>query len=393
MSESVLSQRSDIPPFYVMEVMRAAERLEATGKPVLHLEVGQPSTGAPAGALAQVRRLLATNPLGYTGAAGLPELRDKIVDWYRTRYDAAIGNDQVVVTTGASGSFVLTFLALFDHGDRVAIFEPGYPCYRNDLTALGVSAVSVPLDPDNSYHPSIQALEDLGPLDGVVVASPSNPTGTIIPNEKMAELSSWAARRGVKLIVDEIYHGITFGPAPATAASLLDTEPGSTSATTVVVNSFSKYFSMTGWRVGWVVATPDVAARIERLAQSLTIAPPTISQHCALAAFDCLDELDANVERYRVNRTVILDGLAAAGLTKIAPADGAFYVWCDVSHLEIESQVLASRWLNEIGVATTPGIDFDPVRGSDFIRFSYAGEASELRQAGDAIGAWIAAER
>ncbi len=384
-----LSDRSDVPPFYVMEVMREAERLESEGRDILHLEVGQPSTAAPAGALEAVEGLLGTDRLGYTGAAGLPALRKRITQWYQWRYETDIDVDQVVVTTGASGSFVLSFLALFDPGQRVVVLEPGYPCYRNDLAALGVSAVPVALSADNDYRPSLSDLESCLPLDGLVVASPSNPTGTVIPEDQMRNLISWCRGNNVTLIVDEIYHGITFGDAPPTALGLLDQSPGETDAPVVVINSFSKYFSMTGWRVGWVATQPAVAARIERLSQSLTIAPPTVSQHCALAAFDCIDELEANVARYRDNRRILLEGLASAGLDKTAPADGAFYVWCDVSLLGHGSQHLAARWLDEIGVATTPGIDFDQRRGSDFIRFSYAGGADELERACQALAHWM----
>lgn len=384
-----LSARSDVPPFYVMEVMREAERLESLGREILHLEVGQPSTAAPDGALQVVQSLLGTDRMGYTGAAGLPALRSRIADWYRTRYNTAVDTDQIVVTTGASGSFVLTFLALFDAGQRVAVLEPGYPCYRNDLDALGVTAVSVPLRPEHNYRPSLDDLDGYLPLDGLIVASPSNPTGTIIPESQMRALIDWCQANKVALIVDEIYHGITFGDPPPSALGLIDDPGESPNPPVVVINSFSKFFSMTGWRVGWVATQPTVAARIERLAQSLTIAPPTVSQHCALASFDCLDELESNVDRYRDNRDVILRGLASAGLTKTAPADGAFYVWCDVSQFGLDSQLLAARWLEEIGVASTPGVDFDQRRGSDFIRFSYAGDAADLDQACQAIAEWM----
>ncbi len=387
-----LSTRSDVPPFYVMEVMRAAEQLESQGRTVLHLEVGQPSTAAPAGALQSVAALLGTDRLGYTGAAGLPALRQRISQWYLDRYQTDVGVEQIVVTTGASGSFVLTFLALFDAGQRVAVFEPGYPCYRNDLSALGISTVPIPLGPENDYRPSLDDLNASLPLDGLIVASPSNPTGTIIPEDQMRDLILWCREYDVALIVDEIYHGITYGEPPPSALGLLENEEKTGGPPLVVINSFSKYFSMTGWRVGWVATDQAVAARIERLAQSLTIAPPTVSQYCALAAFDSTDELEANVNRYRENRLIILQGLASAGFDRNAPADGGFYVWTDVSHLGIDSQHLAARWLEEIGVAATPGIDFDVRRGGDFIRFSYAGSADELDTACERLAHWISDE-
>lgn len=379
------SVRSDVAPFYVMEVMRAAERLEQAGREVLHLEVGQPSTGAPAGALAAVTDAMATSNLGYTGAAGMPRLRDRIARWYGERHDVDVPAERVVVTTGASGSCVLTFLAAFDAGQRVGVLEPGYPCYRNDLQALGADVVAIPVDHDTAFRPDVTRLEAALPLDGLVIASPSNPTGTVLPPAELSAVVTWAAEHDVTLVVDEIYHGVTYGVACPSALEYSDN--------LIVFNSFSKYFSMTGWRLGWVVAPPDMAAAIERLSQSLTIAPPTVSQVAGLAAFDCLDELDANVDRYRQNRSIMLDGLNRARLTRTAPADGAFYVWSDVSELVpvvgSSSQDLARVWLDELGVAATPGIDFDRRRGHDFIRFSYASSSAAITEAMDRIEAWV----
>ncbi len=380
------SVRSDVAPFYVMEVMRAAERREQAGLEVLHLEVGQPSTGAPAGAVAAVEQAMGSDNLGYTGAAGMPRLRERIARWYRDRYGIDVSADRIVVTTGASGSCVLTFLAAFDAGQRVGVLEPGYPCYRNDLEALGAEVVTIPVGHDTDFRPGIGQLDDALPLDGLVIASPSNPTGTVLPPSELQAVVGWAADRDVVLVVDEIYHGITYDVDCPSALQYGDD--------LIVFNSFSKYFSMTGWRLGWVVAPPAMAIAIERLSQSLTIAPPTVSQVAGLAAFDCLDELDANVDRYRRNRLVVLDGLARAGLVRNAPADGAFYVWTDVSHLVpvagSSSQDLARVWLDELGVAATPGIDFDRTRGHDFIRFSYASSTEAVSAAMDRIGAWVA---
>ncbi|MEL6981327.1 MAG: aminotransferase class I/II-fold pyridoxal phosphate-dependent enzyme [Actinomycetota bacterium] len=379
------SARSDVAPFYVMEVMRAAEAREAEGLSVLHLEVGQPSTAAPAGARRAVADALETENLGYTGAAGLPSLREAISGWYRDRYSVEVGTDRIVVTTGASGSCVLGFLALFEAGQRVAVLEPGYPCYRNDLEVLGIDVVPLVLDPDDGFRPTIDGLAALGPIDGLVVASPSNPTGTVLPPDQLADLVAWCQDRQVRLVVDEIYHGITFGQPTATALAY--------GSDVVVINSFAKYFSMTGWRIGWLVGPPTIAESVERLAQSLTVAPPTVGQVAALAAFDCRDELEANVERYRKNRGIVLDGLAAMGLDRSAPADGAFYVWTDVSQLGIDSQALCRRWLDELGVAATPGIDFDRARGQDYVRFSYAGAPDELREAMARLAGWVEAAR
>ena len=379
------SARSDVAPFYVMEVMRAAEERESAGLEVLHLEVGQPSTGAPAGSIAAVEAAMRSDKLGYTGAAGLPSLRDRIARWYLDRHDLSVPSDRIVVTTGASGSCVLTFLAAFDSGDRVGVLEPGYPCYRNDLHALGAEVVTIPVDHDTDFRPTPDRLDAALPLDGLIVASPSNPTGTVLPPAELEAIVGWADANDVALIVDEIYHGITYDVECPTALVHGDD--------LIVFNSFSKYFSMTGWRLGWVVAPPPMAEVIERLSQSLTIAPPTVSQIAGLAAFDCLDELDRNVDRYRRNRQVILDGLGRAGIDRIAPADGAFYVWADVSHLTPRvgstSQDLARLWLEELGVAATPGIDFDQRRGHDFIRFSYASSTEAITEAMERLGRWV----
>ncbi len=374
------SKRSQVPPFYVMEVMRAAEALERSGTPVLHLEVGQPSTPAPSGVLAAATSALGLDKLGYTGAAGLPELRQRIAQWYEDYYQLTVTKERIVVTTGASGSCVLTFLALFDPGQRVAVLEPGYPCYRNDLLAFGIDVVTIPVGPETSFRPTVAQLEAAGQLDGLVIASPSNPTGTVLDDSQLAELMTWTSAEGVQLIADEIYHGITYDQSAPTA---LRHDPD-----VVVINSFSKFFSMTGWRLGWVVANPEMAEAVERLAQSLTVAPPTLSQIGGIAAFDCIDELNQNVARYEQNRRILLDGLSSAGIDRLAPADGAFYVWADVAHLCDDSQDLCQHWLDELAVATTPGLDFDQPRGHQFVRFSYAGAPDDLTRAMDRIGAW-----
>jgi aspartate/methionine/tyrosine aminotransferase len=380
------SRRSEIAPFYVMEVMRAAEERESAGGEVLHLEVGQPSTGAPDGALKAVEEALRTGPLGYTGAAGTPQLRDRIARWYAQRYALEVASERVVVTTGASGSCVLAFLAAFDVGDRVGVLEPGYPCYRNDLQAFGVEVVGIQVGHDTGFRPTIDQLNASLPLDGLVLASPSNPTGTVLLPETLETVVSWAAVNDVRLVVDEIYHGITYGvDCPSALAYSEDL---------IVFNSFSKYFSMTGWRLGWVVAPLPMAKAMEKLAQSLTIAAPTVSQVAGLAAFECTAELDANVARYETNRQVVLQGLVDAGIGDLAPADGAFYVWADVAHLVplagTSSQDLCKVWLDELGVATTPGIDFDQTRGHDFVRFSYAGATSEISEAMNRLKTWVA---
>ncbi len=375
------SVRSGVAPFYVMEVMRAAEEREATGAEVLHLEVGQPSSGAPTGALDAVSAALRSDPLGYTGAAGTPALRQAISDWYTTRYGIDVGVERIVITTGASGSCVLGFLALFDAGERVAVLEPGYPCYRNDLLALGVEVVVAPVGHETSFRPTIEQLDGLGPIDGLIVASPSNPTGTVLPAETLRTIVEWSEERGTRLVVDEIYHGISYEVETPSALGFGDD--------VVVFNSFSKYFSMTGWRLGWIVAPQTIAAAIERLSQSLTIAAPTVSQVAGLAAFDCTDDLDRNVERYRQNREIVLRGLAAAGLDQMAPADGAFYAWVDISQLGRDSQEVCAEWLDVLGIAATPGIDFDQRNGNRFVRFSYAGSPDDITEAMRRLGEWM----
>jgi aspartate/methionine/tyrosine aminotransferase len=359
-----------------MEVARAAEARAAAGADVLHLEVGQPSTPAPAGVRAAAARALETMTLGYTLATGYEPLRHRIAEHYDAWYGLAVDPQQIIVTDGASGACVLAFLACFDEGDRVGVPAPGYPCYRNMLQAFGVEVVDLVVDHTTRFQPTPGLLAAAGPLDGVVVASPSNPTGTMLDHGELARLAAWCRANDVRLISDEIYHGITFGEPASTAAAHPDA---------VVVNSFSKYFSMTGWRLGWLVLPPELVSCTERLGANLFIAAPTLSQVAAVAAFDCHPELQANVERYRANRAVLLEGLPAAGLDRLAPADGAFYVYADVAHLTDDSQELSAQWLAELNLATTPGIDFDPVNGRTAVRFSFAGSTDDMLRAVDRL--------
>jgi aspartate/methionine/tyrosine aminotransferase len=367
------ARRGEIAPFYVMEVMKAAGERAAAGADVLHLEVGQPSTGAPEGVLGEAERALRSSPLGYTDAMGIPELRERIARHYVEQYGVTVDAARVVVTTGASGAFVLAFLAAFDQGARVGVLEPGYPCYRNALEAFGVRAVPVPVGTETRFQPVPAMLDAVAPLDGLVVASPSNPTGSCLTRDELDVIVTWCRDRGAWLVSDEIYHGIVYGDAAPTALSAWDDA--------VVINSFSKYFSMTGWRLGWLVAPERLVPAIERLAQNLTIAPPTLSQIAAVAAFECREELDRHVARYAINRRILLDGLRGIGITTLAPADGAFYAYADVSSLAEDSQELCAFWLRDLGIATTPGIDFDPVRGRRWVRFSFAGSTADVRAA------------
>jgi aspartate/methionine/tyrosine aminotransferase len=366
-----------------MAMNLAAERRAAQGLDVIHLEVGQPATGAPDLAVAAVRAAL-DRPLGYTNAPGLQSLRRRLAERYRGLHDVEIDPACVLIVSGASAGFTLAFLAAFGRDSRVAVVEPGYPCYRNTLIALGMEPVPIVVGPETRWAPTPEMLDAAAPLDGLVVASPSNPTGTVLDADVLEQLVRHCDEHGMRLVADEIYHGITYaGPAPTVLAA---TERA------IVVNSFSKYFSMTGWRVGWVVMPDDLAGSIERLQQNLYICAPHVSQIAALGALEATAELDGHVARYRVNRGVLIDGLASAGIDRIADADGAFYVYADVSHLTadvgIDSLTLCHRWLDEIGVATTPGIDFDLGRGDRFVRFSYAGECSAITRACDLLAGW-----
>ena len=362
-----------------MAMSHAATVREAAGHRVLHLEVGQPSTGLPQLAKDAVIAAL-DEPLGYTSAAGLHRLRRRIGE----RYDEPIDPSRILVVAGASAGFTLAFLTLFEPGQRVGVIEPGYPCYRNALIALGIEAVPIPVGPDSRWAPTPEHLTAAGQLDGLVIASPSNPTGTVMSDAALAAIAEHCRTHDIALVADEIYHGIV---ESAAAPQVLRHAPDA-----VVVNSFSKYFSMTGWRVGWVVVPDHLVDTVERLQQNLYICAPHVAQIAALAALDATVELDGHVDRYRVNRTVMLDGLTAAGITDIAPADGAFYVYAHVPHLttdlEMSSMDLCPRWLEELGVACTPGIDFDLARGHEYIRFSYAGARADLAAACSLIAEW-----
>jgi len=377
--------RGQIAPFYVMEVMAAAAEREKAGGDVLHLEVGQPSTGAPAGVIAAAHDALDTDRLGYTAASGIPALRDRLAEHYQARYGVTVDPDRIFVTQGASGACVLSFLAAFDVGARVAVTEPGYPCYRNMLQAFGVDVVGIAVGPETRYQPTPELLAAAGPLDGIVVASPSNPTGTMIGAAELGALVGWCEQHNVRFVADEIYHGISYGhPTPTALAS---------SDNVLVVNSFSKYFSMTGWRLGWMVVPESLSDTVVRLAQNLYISAPTLAQLAAVAAFDCRQELDANLVRYAANREVLLDGLPEIGLTELAPADGAFYVWADVSELTDDSTVLCAQWLDELGVAATPGVDFDPHRGHRYVRFSFSESTEDVTEAVNRLKRWRAGRR
>jgi aspartate/methionine/tyrosine aminotransferase len=376
-----LGTRGQIPSFIVMDVLREANRLAHDGADILHLEVGQPSTGAPEGVVAEATRLLRASPLGYTDALGLPKLRARIAGHYADTYGVAVDPARVAVTVGASGAFLLGFLAAFDAGDRVVLAAPGYPAYRHILTALDIEAVELEATEEDRFQPTPALLDKVeGAIDGLIVASPSNPTGTMMAPAEFAELAAYCARRGIRLVSDEIYHGITYGRAATTAAEM--------APDALVINSFSKYFSMTGWRLGWMIVPPDLVRSVECLAQNMVISAPTLSQAAAIAAFDCHDELQANVRRYAANRELLLNELPKAGFSHFAPPDGAFYLYADVANLTNDSLEFCQRMLHETGVAAAPGMDFDGGRGNRFVRFSFAGSTETMAAAAKRLAAW-----
>ncbi len=379
------SRRGLVPPFIAMDVLRAATLREAAGAPVLHLEVGQPGTSAPSRVLAAARRALDEARLGYTDALGIGALREAIAGHYRAEYGLAVDPAEIVVTTGSSAAFQLAFIAAFEAGDRVALAVPGYPAYRNILSALGIEPVLLEVGENTHHQPTPELLAEIGPLAGLIVASPANPTGTMLDAEDLARLGEFCAEHGIRLVSDEIYHGITYERLAATARAR--------GRQAIVINSFSKYYSMTGWRLGWMVVPPDLARSVECLAQNFYISPPAISQLAAVEAFDCRTELDGHVARYRANRDTLIEALKGAGLSRFAPADGAFYLYVDVSELTADSEEFCRRLLTDTGVAITPGLDFDPIRGRCWVRLSFAGASADIAEAGSRLSGWLRSQR
>lgn len=377
------SRRSEVPSFIVMDVMQAAAEREAAGRKVIHMEVGQPGTPAPRAALARVSQALERETLGYTLALGMPALRERIARYYADRYGVTVEPERVAVTTGSSAGFVLAFLSLFDVGARVALPSPGYPCYRHILTALGQQPVPLVTDAASRWMPTaaqVDAAARESDVSGLIVASPANPTGTMLEPERLGELIAACRRNNVRFISDEIYHGLTYGMREETALAH--------SENAIVINSFSKYFSMTGWRVGWLIVPRELVRPLERLAQNLYISPPAVAQVAALGAFDGFEELDANKAVYAQNRALLLDELPKAGLTHILPADGAFYLYVDVSDFTSDSHAFTRQMLDETDIAATPGIDFDADRGRYYVRFCYAGRADDMAEAARRLQAW-----
>ncbi|HVX99925.1 MAG TPA: aminotransferase class I/II-fold pyridoxal phosphate-dependent enzyme [Pseudorhodoplanes sp.] len=379
------SRRSDVPPFMVMDVMSAAARIEAAGGHVIHMEVGQPFAPAPAAAIEAARAALGGR-IAYTEALGMLPLRERIALHYREQYNLPVDPGRVIVTTGSSAGFIFAFLAMFEPGDRIGIANPGYPPYRHILSALGCEPVLIHTREETRWAITPEALIETHrktPLAGVLVASPANPTGTMMSGETLRELIEVAEGAGIRFISDEIYHGLDYAFPAVTAASL--------SPNAMIINSFSKYFCMTGWRIGWMIAPEPFVRPIERLAQNLSISVPALSQIAARAAFDGRADMEAVKNGYQENRRILVEGLPKAGLDKFLPADGAFYLYADISRFSSDSLKFARAMLEDTYVAATPGIDFDPVHGREFIRFCYAGSQEEMRQAVERIGGWLGA--
>lgn len=368
-----------------MDVWKAAAERARTHGDVLVLAAGQPSTPAPAPVLRATKIAIDAELLGYTETFGILPLRAAIAEHHRATYGYPVDPDDVVVTTGSSGAFTLVFLAAFDPGDTVVVARPGYPAYRNTLTALGCRVVELDCGAETRFQPTVAMLEALPqPPKGLVVASPANPTGTMIDPDELAALARWCEANGTVLISDEIYHGIAYGGERTASA-------WETSREAVVIGSVSKYFSMTGWRLGWMLAPTDMRPALQRLASNMTVCPPAISQYAALHAFgaEAKTELDGHVRRYATNRKLLLDGLAELGITDLAPADGAFYAYADIAHLTEDSRAWCAEVLEHTGVALAPGLDFDTVAGNHTVRFSFAGATADIEAALERLGRFL----
>ncbi|GAB2206264.1 aminotransferase class I/II-fold pyridoxal phosphate-dependent enzyme [Roseibium sp. ROS1] len=370
------SRRSDVAPFIAMDVLAEAARLEAQGRKIIHMEVGQPSAPAPRAALDMARKALDHGRLGYTEALGIRPLREALAAHYRKAYGVDVPVERIMATTGSSAGFNLAFLAAFDPGDRIVLTAPGYPAYRNILKALGLVAVEIEVGEETRWSLTPAHLEEAqkeGPVKGVLVASPANPTGTMMTADALEDLIRYCDEAGIWFISDEIYHGLCYDGEEKTALE--------TSQNVIIVNSFSKYYCMTGWRIGWLVLPEQLVRPTERIAQSLYISPPELSQIAAGAALNSVQELEAVKAGYAANRALLLDGLPKIGLDKLLPVDGAFYIYADISRFSSDSLDFARRMLHEAGVAATPGVDFDPVHGHEFLRFSFAGAHDDMKLA------------
>ncbi|MEM7429599.1 MAG: aminotransferase class I/II-fold pyridoxal phosphate-dependent enzyme [Pseudomonadota bacterium] len=382
LTASVRAQR--VAPFIAMDMMREANVLEASGSDIVHMEVGQPSSPPPRLVVEAAKAALDTDKIGYTNATGIPALKERIAGHYRDTYGLSVSPERVVVTTGSSAGFVLAFLAAFEPGANLALPMPGYPAYKNIISALDFGLVPIETGPKTRWAPEpaeIGRLAGEGTVSGLLVASPANPTGTMLRPEALKETAEICEKSGIWFISDEIYHGLCFGVEQACALSYSDQA--------IIINSFSKYFSMTGWRIGWMIVPEQLVRPVECLAQSLYISAPTVSQMAAVAAFDATEELEGHKAKYARNREMLLNELPGIGFSEFTPVDGAFYVYADVSRFTNDSSDFALKMLREIGVATTPGADFDAARGHRFIRMSFAGSEEEMREAVTRLSGWL----
>ncbi|HRC25800.1 MAG TPA: aminotransferase class I/II-fold pyridoxal phosphate-dependent enzyme [Alphaproteobacteria bacterium] len=381
------ARRSDVPPFRALSILSEVNQRVAAGQSVMRLEAGQPSVGAPEAALDYGRERITRDPRqGYTEALGTGSLRAKIAEFYGTRYGLSVDPARVAVTVGSSGGFLLAFLSAFDVGDRVVMAAPGYPAYRNYLKALGLQAVEIETGPETNYQPTPERLDraiaEGGRIDGLILCSPSNPCGTMISPQDLKALCAWCEANEVRLISDEVYHGITYEDPAETVLRFTDGA--------IVLNSFSKYFAMTGWRLGWLVLPEDLCAPVKALAENLFVSPPTLAQHVAWKIFDHTDVLDGYVATYRRNRDILRAGLEDAGIGKFARPQGAFYIYADIGEGPLDSAAFCARLLDEAGVSVTPGLDFDIRRGRQTIRLCYAGPTADIEEAVRRLKAWAA---
>ncbi|MGC7093503.1 pyridoxal phosphate-dependent aminotransferase [Amycolatopsis lurida] len=377
------ARRADVPPFHVMDVLSAAQARQRSHGDVVSLAAGQPTAGAPRPVREAAEKALHDDNLGYTVQLGIPELREAIAEHYDRQYSLEVGAEDVIVTTGSSGGFLLSFLSAFDPGDRVAMARPGYPAYRNLLTSLGCEVVEFGVDASTRFQPTVDLLDQLGPIKGLIVASPTNPAGTVLPPGELAAIAGWCSSHGVQLISDEIYHGITYDAEAACAWQ--------STGEALVLGSFSKYFAMTGWRLGWMLVPQRLHRAVDVLTGNFTICPPALAQQAAVAAFhpESYTELDGHVAHYRANRDLLIDGLRSIGLDVAAPVDGAFYAYVDVSAHTDDSLSWCQRLLADTGLAITPGIDFDPENGGKFVRLSFAGAREDITEAVRRLGGWL----
>lgn len=378
-----LSNRSDIESFRVLDNLRLANERAAQGQSIIRMEAGQPCFGAPQAALDEFVQCLADDPVqGYTDAIGTVRLRQRIVRYYKDTYNVDVDYSRIAITTGSSGAFILSFLSAFDVGDKVGLITPTYPAYRNILKAMGIVPVEIPSTLEMNYQATVEILDNCPEkLDGLIINSPSNPTGTMIDADVLKEVCAWCEDHKVRLVSDEAYHGVTYEKSAQTALKFTDHA--------IITNTFSKYFAMTGWRLGWAVLPENMTDAVKRMAENLTVSPPTISQNLAHIVFDHFDVLDGYVQKYKQNRDILMNGLPEAGIDNIAPAQGAFYLYADISNLTDDSEDFCRRMLDEAKVCATAGVDFDSVRGQTTMRMAYAASSEDMHEACRRLKLWL----